>query len=72
MATIYPALDHPLLRQSTHCPVCHDRKDNGLVICWSCYRDKGMRYGNPTVDRIVDRAEDGLAICERLEREARA
>lgn len=60
-------IDHPLLRQHSHCPLCHERKDQGLVTCWPCYRRHELKYGNARAEAIIDRAETGLMICDRLE-----
>ena len=31
-------LDHPVCRAAVTCPVCHEPKDKGLVMCWPCHR----------------------------------
>ena len=53
-------IDHPLVRASTRCPICHEPKDKGLVMCWPCYRQIDMRNGNPLVDDLLDAAEKQL------------
>lgn len=53
-------LDHPKLRALTCCVVCRRPKDAGLVVCWNCYREKDLRNGNDTVERILDEEEKKL------------
>jgi hypothetical protein len=59
--TAFSHIDHPHIRSKLHCPVCYGGKDAGAVVCWPCYRRYGMRNGNPTIERILDRYETGLA-----------
>lgn len=60
MSVAVRPLDHPLVRQSTTCPLCQGHKDTGLVACWPCYHDCGLRYGDEYAGRILDRAEKRL------------
>jgi len=50
-------LDHPHVRASATCPLCGDRKDEHLLTCWPCYREHGLRYGNPVADAAIAAAE---------------
>jgi hypothetical protein len=54
-------IDHPLVRAGATCPLCGDRKDRGLVCCWSCYKLHGVRYGNQAAEAKIDAAEVRLA-----------
>ena len=37
-------IDYPRTRTGTHCPLCQrDDKDQGLFVCWDCYRAHGLR-----------------------------
>jgi len=53
--------DHPKTRAALRCPVCHNDKDPGLLVCWTCYRALNLRNGCPPfVARILadtERAE---------------
>lgn len=51
--------DHPKLRNSPVCVLCHNAKDLGLVVCWICYRANDLRNGNEAVERQLDEAEEG-------------
>ena len=46
--------DHPLTRQSCVCPLCEGTKDSGLLTCWRCYYQWGLRYGNPEAEHVLD------------------
>lgn len=53
-------MDYPNVRASSRCPLCPGGKEAGLLVCWSCYRAQGLRYGNPQAERCIKRAEDDL------------
>jgi hypothetical protein len=55
-------MDNPKTRSGTTCPLCYGEKDHGLVACWQCYRGKGLKYGNPTAERIIEVFEAALAL----------
>ena len=55
-------LDHPLVRNLCHCPLCASRKDQGLLVCWQCYRAYGFRNGpSARVAECIDVCETDLA-----------
>lgn len=56
-------MDHPLLRNAPLCVLCTEPKEQGLLVCWHCFRRHGMRYANPTVDAILDHCEMALALA---------
>ena len=58
-------LDHPNIRQSSYCPLCQLGKDTGMLVCWSCYRRHGMKYGNPDIECYLDNFECQLVAGER-------
>jgi hypothetical protein len=53
-------LDHPHIRALIVCPLCQGQKDKELLVCWPCFRRDRMRYGNPTVEAILDKLEADL------------
>jgi hypothetical protein len=54
-------IDHPLTREDSACPLCHDTKPIGNVVCWPCFRWHDMRYGAaPMVTQIIDAREVAL------------
>jgi hypothetical protein len=55
--------DNPYVRRSKVCPLCDGHKDTGLVACWSCFKARGMRYGNKDAEKIIERTERHLAAC---------
>lgn len=57
-------LDHPEVRASVVCPLCLGPKDTGLICCWSCYRSKELRYGNPEAEQSLNEAEFELAAAK--------
>jgi hypothetical protein len=38
-------IDYPNIRASEHCPMCGRDKDQGLLVCWPCYRLHNVRNG---------------------------
>lgn len=54
-------MDYPHLRQAHACPLCHDHKEAGLVVCWNCYRARDLRYGNPQAEALIHQAEVELS-----------
>jgi len=57
--------DYPHVRSSSICPLCGEYKETGLVVCWSCYRARDMRYGNVEAESLIAQAEAKL--CEKLQ-----
>jgi NMD protein affecting ribosome stability and mRNA decay len=53
-------MDFPRVRASSVCPLCGAEKEAGLVVCWACYREHDMRYGNPEAESAIRAAEDRL------------
>jgi hypothetical protein len=53
-------MDYPHVRSSGVCPLCRERKEVGLVVCWDCYRAWNLRYGNEEADSVVERVEAEL------------
>lgn len=53
-----PITDHPHLRATLVCPLCHGAKDQGLIACWTCYRRFNFRTGlAPAIARILEDEE---------------
>lgn len=57
--------DFGCVRQMTACPVCGNEKDDGLLVCWPCYRAHDIRNGlsalltgilRATESRLIERA----------------
>lgn len=49
---------YPLVRASRTCPLCNGRKDDGLIVCWTCYRSHDVRNGlTPSDAAIIGHAE---------------
>ena len=57
-------IDHPRVRASVECPVCSGYKAPGLIVCWPCFRNLNLRFGNPEVERIVDLSEAALTVMD--------
>jgi len=53
-------MDYPNVRASSVCPLCLDTKENGLLVCWSCFREQGLRYGNLEAEGSINCAEDNF------------
>jgi len=51
---------HPNLRRSTTCPFCDAYKNTGLIACWPCFGEQGLKFGNPQAEAILDAAEHNL------------
>jgi hypothetical protein len=48
------------VRADSTCPVCHGRKDHGLLVCWPCHRElKRQHHGG-----YGDKAEQAIAARE--------
>lgn len=59
--------DHPHTREHGRCPICHNFKTRGLLVCWTCYRALGLRDECPAfVAAILDDTENTLTALERL------
>jgi hypothetical protein len=58
----YPTIiDHPNVRESASCPTCNRPKDQGLLVCWDCYRKLDIRNGlTPAIALIIENAEEEL------------
>ena len=53
-------LDYPRLRQAYTCPICHQPKDWGCIVCWPCYRQHEGRHNfTPAIRAILDAWEEG-------------
>ncbi len=59
--------DHPHVRASHQCPLCHRTKNAGLVTCWECYHAHELKYGNPFAEDLIDKTEAKLAQPFELE-----
>lgn len=53
--------DNPNVRADSTCPLCLQRKDIGLVACWTCYRVRGLRIASGADDGVILRRERYLA-----------
>lgn len=53
-------LDHPNVRASRQCPLCKKAKSVGLVTCWPCYNEHGLKYGNLEAGERIGEREDEL------------
>lgn len=42
------------------CPLCRGTKQQGLVTCWSCYREHDLRNGNEMAEHIIAEFEATL------------
>jgi hypothetical protein len=60
MAEQYMA-DNPLVRQSTTCPICDGFKDRHSLACRQCYREGGVRYGDPAFEAKIATRESQLS-----------
>jgi len=54
--------DFPNVRTSAFCPLCDKHKDDGLLVCWSCYKTHDLRYGNPDAEVLIARVESKLSV----------
>lgn len=55
-------LDFPKVRAQEVCPLCQATKEAGLLVCWPCYRQHELRYGNPAALSRIANAQDQLAV----------
>jgi hypothetical protein len=54
--------DYPHTRRGSVCPFCLKQKNHGLLTCWPCFREQGLRYGENERQRdLLDCHEFGLA-----------
>jgi hypothetical protein len=54
-------MDYPNIRQSARCPLCERAKDQGLLVCWPCYRVHDMRNGaDPLLLKVLNKTEEGV------------
>jgi hypothetical protein len=53
-------VSHPKLRAICNCPLCERPKDQGTLVCWSCYRAHNMRNGNAALEAWLDQQEAKL------------
>lgn len=56
-------VDYPRIREILRCPLCSASKAQGLVACWACYRNHGMKHGNPQIEQWLENFE-----CRLIER----
>lgn len=59
-------VDFPNVRAIALCPLCEKHKDVGSIVCWSCYRNHAMRYGNFEAELLIERAENKLREQRRV------
>ena len=53
--------DYGLVRQQLICPLCHNEKADGLLVCWPCYRAHNLRNGiSPVIVHILASVEERL------------
>jgi len=57
--------DFPHVRSTDVCPLCHRQKDFGLIVCWPCYCDWGMRYGSDEAEELI--RQDEIRLSETVE-----
>ena len=57
-------MDYPRVRADTTCPICYRAKDRGLIACWPCFRNSGLKDGATAPDRMIYRRETALMIRE--------
>jgi hypothetical protein len=50
-------LDFPQVRAQAVCPLCRGEKAVGLLVCWPCYRNHELRYGNPKAEEAIAHSE---------------
>jgi hypothetical protein len=50
-------VDFPLVRAQVMCPLCQGEKAVGLLVCWPCYRQRELKYGNPPAEAEIARYE---------------
>ena len=61
---VYHTPDHPHTREHGRCPTCHNFKQRGLLVCWTCYRALGLRDACPPfVAAILDDTENTLTLA---------
>lgn len=53
-------MDYPHVRASGACPLCRENKDFGLIVCWECYHNWNLRYGNLEAELLIEQAETKL------------
>lgn len=59
-------LHYPRLRAMAVCPLCGMPKQDGALVCWPCYRQHALRYGNPLIEQqLADLERDSAALAER-------
>ena len=54
-------LDYPNVRASDFCPLCRQHKERGLVTCWTCYRERALRYVDQSAETVIKQVETKLS-----------
>ena len=54
-------MDYSSVRAHEICPLCQGAKENGLLVCWPCYRAHDLRYAHQAVEKVIGQAEETLA-----------
>lgn len=59
-------MDYPNIRRSDVCPFCLGHKARGLIACWPCYREEGLRNGeNFRQTLTLETTEQRLITCNQ-------
>ena len=63
---VAPELDHPEMRAATVCAGCGSQKQQGLVLCWQCYKYRqditAYKYFHGSMEEWLDYARSGNSI----------
>lgn len=61
------SLDYPNLRQTSTCPLCHDEKQIGCVVCWRCFPviKNGTSKEVETILQVNDAIRATIHNCSR-------
>lgn len=51
--------DFPKVRAHHVCPVCNGPKDLGLIACWPCFRNRGVKTGQ--MEKVLEAREAELS-----------
>jgi hypothetical protein len=57
--------DYPKVRAHHICPVCNGQKDEGLIACWTCFRNCGIKSGD--MEHVIREREMQLSGIRRVE-----
>lgn len=53
-------VDHPRTRNHPLCPICHGPKNQGLIVCWTCFNRHNMRNPNLRCELLIEQHEIDL------------